>query len=126
MTRRAQPEQAIHVAVLDYLRMVLPGALPSHSPNEFAGSGPEIARQMAKHRWMGTCKGWPDLEVALPGGMMLFFEVKSSKGRLTDDQAAVIDKLDAMGHLVAVVRSVDDVRRALKAWGVPTKERHVS
>lgn len=119
---RRSIELPIHRAILIYLRAVLPaGSLVHHSPNEFDASGPLIARQVAKHKSMGMVVGWPDLEAITAQGV-LFFEVKAPGSPVSAAQREVHEALAAMGHRVAVVRSIDDVRAALGGWGIATRE----
>lgn len=48
-----------------------------------------------------------------PAGRLLAVECKMPGGRLTADQAAFLDGVRAMGGLSLVVRSVDELDRAL-------------
>jgi hypothetical protein len=65
--------------------------------------------------------GVPDL-VLTHAGRAFFFEVKSPTGRLRPAQKLFLERATASGAKCAVVRSIDDVRAALQAWGVPTRE----
>ena len=59
-------------------------------------------------------KGHPDLCGFLrPSGRMVMLEVKSAKGRLSPEQRAWAAVLTAGGVCYAVVRSLDDVAKAL-------------
>ena len=69
----------------------------------------------------GLLPGIPDLSVACPGSRILYFEVKTAKGRLSEAQAEIVRRLRAAGCLVAVVTSIDDVERALAGWNIPTR-----
>lgn len=62
--------------------------------------------------------GLPDLLIWLPNAKVLFVEVKSTIGRLSDVQEAFRARLEVFGHGVAVVRTVDDLEDALLANGV--------
>ncbi len=122
-------EQPVHLAVLQYLRLVLPGVPIHHSPNGFgvklpAGVPPNIrtivyaaiakAMSLAKH--LGCVPGWPDIEcIMVPP---LFFEVKPEGEYPSPEQKAVGAALQAAGARWAVVRSIDDVAECLDAWGV--------
>ena len=55
------------------------------------------------------------------GSRILYFEVKTAKGRLSEVQAEIVRRLRSAGCLVAVVTSIDDVERALAEWGVATR-----
>lgn len=124
--RRQSPEAAIHEAVVDYLRVALPDAVVATVKNEINKSGAAFAREMAQAKRRGIVPGFPDILV-LPFshiGTMLF-EVKAPGGYPTETQRAVHERLRALGYRVAVVRSVDDARAALREWGVWTRETGV-
>lgn len=53
--------------------------------------------------------GMPDVLGQLPGGRLLAIEVKRPSGKVTDDQAAFLEKAGRSGALAFVARSVDDV-----------------
>lgn len=116
MTRR-DLETPIHKAILAYLRLTLPRALVHHSPNSIGLSGARIRNQITKARDMGTVKGWPDLTIIAAGHPPLFMEVKAPGNYPDKDQRALHDALRDQGAMVAVVRSVDDARAMLNAWG---------
>lgn len=119
----ADREGPVHRAVLNYLRLVMPGALIHHSPNENSLSNRDrtgAAISSARARSLGTVKGFPDILV-LPdtSRIPMFFEVKSGSGKLTEAQELVVQQLRALGYFVGVVRSVDEVAALLKAWEIP-------
>ena len=78
--------------------------------------------EAARLRWTGVLAGVPDLAVLAPVGKVFFLEVKTPDGRLSADQAEMFDQLVALGIDAAIVRSVDDVRAAFRAWGIETRE----
>lgn len=53
--------------------------------------------------------GVPDRVILLPGGRIVFAELKAAKGKLSDVQAYRIDQLRRLGFEVRVVRTVEDV-----------------
>ena len=122
---RVDREGPIHRAIVQYLRAVLPtDCIVHHSANEGVRGGRKGMLDGARRKAMGQVAGWPDITVlchahAFPA---LFFEVKAPGGYASPAQAALHDQLKALGYLVAVVRSVDDVRAALRGWSVATKE----
>lgn len=117
------PEDAIQVAIVDYLRAVLPhGWIVKATANK-----PRSVAMGALEKRMGTVAGWPDLEVVGRGGamdrpMVCYFEVKAPKGHLSPVQREIHDKLMDAGFPVAVVRSIDDVRRHARLWGLPIRD----
>lgn len=52
-------------------------------------------------------KGWPDLVLVHPDKGVIFAELKTDRGRLSDDQKAWIDLLDAAGAAVHVWKPSD-------------------
>lgn len=52
--------------------------------------------------------GTPDLLVVVPGGRIVFVEVKTPAGRLSPAQRSAHAELTRLGATVVVVRSVDD------------------
>jgi hypothetical protein len=111
------PEDRIQIAILDYLEAVAPDLICFAVPNE----GKRSYTVAARHKLLGMVAGVPDLVLSY-GGRAFFLEVKSPAGRLRPAQKEFLDRAQASGAKAAVVRSVDDVRAALAAWGVPTRE----
>ena len=110
-------EDRIQIAILDYLEAVAPHVLFFAVPNE----GRRSYTAAARHKLLGMVAGVPDL-VLVHEGRALFFEVKAPDGRLRPAQKLFLERAHAAGAKAAVVRSIDDVRAALQAWGVPTKD----
>lgn len=114
-------EGPIHRAVLAFLRAVLPaGWLIHHSPN-----GGTLKGDVGRAKGLGTLAGWPDLmivgrldDVTFVGCM----EIKAERGRLSEDQRAVCDRLMDCGISVRIIRSVEDARKAVADWGLPSRE----
>lgn len=61
--------------------------------------------------------GVPDRLVVLPGGRVLFAELKAAGGRLSRVQRLQIDRLRCLGAETWVVRGEDGVREFLEALG---------
>lgn len=70
----------------------------------------------------GQIKGVPDIICPCFKGITVYFEVKTPAGIVEDDQKLYHEKLTSMGHKVAVVRCVDQVRQWLSLWGL-SRER---
>ena len=119
-------ERPIQRAVVAYLRQVLPDAIVHHSVNEQALSGRDrrgAAIAMRNAKLDGMSPGFPDVIVLSWAHMpVMLFEVKAEGGRLTQGQRATQEHLRTLGHKIAVVRSVDDVREALAEWGIASRE----
>jgi hypothetical protein len=118
-SRKAQSEAQIQKAIVDYLRAVLPHAIVSAIPN----GSQRTASGRPANAVAGLLPGMPDLMVLLPQGRVIFFEVKAAKGRVSDNQLNIHMQMQPLDHVVAVVRSIDETRNALKIWGIETKEK---
>lgn len=113
-------EDRIHRAILEYLRTVLPR--PRAGPIHYPAGGLRKKGVAGKMKGLGQVAGVPDLIWWLPTGSFAF-EVKTDTGRLSPAQRAFISDLESVGVRVAVVRSIDDARRALNEWGIKVRER---
>ncbi|MGO9418036.1 VRR-NUC domain-containing protein [Roseiarcus sp.] len=111
-------EARIQAAVVEWIRTAAPHVLVFHVPNGGLRSKAEAARL----KWQGALAGVPDLVIVAPGGKAFFIEVKTEAGRLSADQRTVHDCLVALGAPAAIVRSIDEARRAFAAWGLATRE----
>ncbi len=115
MTARETP---IHCAIVEYLRLVLPDALIFHPAN----GGKRGKREAAELKRMGVLAGVFDIAIISGDARICFLEVKAPKGVLSDPQEAFGVALDSAGVPWAVIRSIDDARRALSLFGISTKE----
>jgi hypothetical protein len=75
-----------------------------HSPN----GGKRNAIEAAKFKAMGVRAGFPDLG--------LFIELKTAKGRQTDNQKYFQKALEAQGYRYEVVRSLNDFRQIISNY----------
>lgn len=119
MTGRADIEGPIHRSILRYLRLTLPhGWIVQHTANN-----PRNARMGAAEKAKGAIAGWPDLAIygQIDGQARAWFlEVKPPRAPVPDHQRETHDRLMAVGFPVRVARSVDDARRAVWDWGLPS------
>lgn len=113
-------EDKIQLAILEYLEIVLPPyAVVLHVPN----GGWRSLSEGIKFKLLGVRKGAADLLILLPPQARSFWlEVKSPKGRVSPEQTEFGEDVRALGGGWAVVRSIEDVRNALAAWGIQTRE----
>lgn len=72
------------------------------------------------YRKFGGLPGVSDILGVLDDGRFLAVEVKTSTGKLRDDQRTFLDAVQKRGGLALVVRSVADLDRALTFEGVGT------
>lgn len=114
-------EGPVQRAVLAYFRQTLPhGFLIQSTANK-----PRSKVQGAREKALGAVKGWPDLAIYGParfGSTVWFAEIKAPGGKVSDAQRDVHDRLLELGFSVRVLRSVEDARKAVADWGLPSKD----
>lgn len=115
MPRGAQSEIAIQTLFRSRARILCPAVGIVAVPN--AAKRTQWAAQQAKREGMAT--GFPDLICLAPGGLVAFIEFKAAKGRLSDNQAEWIDRLQSMGFPCSVQRDPDEALEWLRGLGFP-------
>lgn len=69
-------------------------------------------------------RGFPDLVGEIPpGGRALYIEVKTPKGRLSEEQEAFLERKRSRGAVAFVARSPHDAIKALATVGFKPAER---
>lgn len=107
-------EESIQRALADYLPFALkPGVMWTHMPS--GGMRDRVAG--AKLKAMGHHAGWPDLQFVYAGTVM-FLELKSGKGRISDTQLAVHQGLRNAGVTVRVAVGFEEAMATLDDWGL--------
>lgn len=123
----AQPERQAAVAVLRWLRLVLPvGSLVAAVRNEEQPRSQEPrarARFHAARKAAGVLVGFPDLVAVMPGSRVLFVEMKApGSGVLSLTQQGLHERFRTLGHPVVTATSIETARHGLQALGVPLRE----
>jgi len=121
-------EEAIHCHIAQYLSIVIDE--PSRwctveVSNQQKGKAGMLKQKALKRK--GVITGWPDIQIFWIKTEtadwrekleLIFLEVKSATGSLSKEQKALHIELRNEGHYVFVVRSVDDVKKALQEVGM--------
>lgn len=104
---RLQPEEAIMVAVFDYVRLIKMDRYIWHIANERKTS-PQYGLKLKR---MGVKSGVSDIFAAIPKESFhgLFIEVKTKEGRLTDSQKKFINDMQEMGYYAVACYGIEDV-----------------
>lgn len=113
-----QSENSIQRGIVNYLRATLSRARVFAIPNR----APRTASGRAFNGCPGLLPGVPDLEIVAPGGRCYFLEVKTAKGKTSSNQEAFLSWCALQAVPYAVVRNIDEVRVAVRAWGLQTRE----
>lgn len=107
-------EDKLHLAVAQYLTWALrPPAWWTTFP--LGGGG---AVRGARLKAKGTKAGVPDILVVAPKRPLLWIELKTTTGVVSDEQEECHEHLVAAGCQVVVARDLDDVAAALAAAGL--------
>lgn len=119
--RRRTPEADFQRSLVRDLRAILlPPFVIHHPANEVRRGGREGRIAQGINEGMGVHPGFADL-IILSAKQVVFFELKSATGTLSDDQIAFRDFVRGQGHGWALVRTLDDALAALKAFGIVTR-----
>jgi hypothetical protein len=109
-------EDKIQEDIVKYLHYVLVDKIIISIPNE----GRRSPAQAARLKRMGMRPGAADL-LLIWRGRPFFFEVKTAKGVQSRDQEYFEADCAALGIPYTVVRSLDDMRRAVLRLGIETR-----
>lgn len=124
--RLAQAEDELQRAIVKWLRYALREDVRfTHVPL----GGKRRRVEAAIFKGLGVMAGWPDLIFAwserhFDGAHMValsrsaFMELKAAGGKLTDEQRDFQQWCQSWAIPHAVVRSLDDVVAAVRAWGI--------
>jgi hypothetical protein len=116
--RRQQPEQKFQASVKEYLDLALP------KPGSWFGASAAIGTCKTTGgilKGMGYRAGTPDMLICQVGRPPIWLELKSACGVLSKAQEQCRKDLIAAGCYWELVRTLDDVERALKRFGVPLR-----
>lgn len=111
-------EKDIQNAILAYLSIRKIFAWPVQTQGQYDPSK-KIYRRPPKFFVYGV----PDIEAALPGGVTVRIEVKSSVGRQSPHQILFEKRMKELGHHYLVARSVREVDDYLNATGLMAQRR---
>jgi hypothetical protein len=119
----AKPETILHRTVADWLRVAL--RPPSFFTTFPAGGGGKVRGAQLKR--LGLVAGVPDILVMHPiakagseyGCWLIGIELKSPKGRQSDEQKVVAHAFEQAGGFYHIARSVDEVEAILREYAIP-------
>lgn len=113
--KSVRAEDSLQAACVRFYRFQYPQHLIMSFPAGFVFGGDAVKRAMTANRMkaMGYQVGCPDLMIITPNEVR-FIEMKVDKGRLTDNQKEVHERLKNMGYRVDVCRSLDEFVEMVK------------
>jgi hypothetical protein len=80
------------------------------------GSSTGDARIISQMSQLGMVKGISDLIIWLPNGKSIMVEVKNSTGSQSADQIKIQQKLEKLGGIYILVRSLDDFKQKISLY----------
>jgi hypothetical protein len=110
-------EDKIQKTLVAWLEAVVPGVFVFAIPN----AARRTAGGRAGNAVPGLRKGMPDL-CFLVDLMAHFVEVKTPDGGLSQAQIDCHRELDEAGYCVTTATSIEELREAVAAWGIHTRE----
>lgn len=114
--RRQQPEQDFQMAVKQYLDLALPKPDSWFGASAVKGTNKTTGGIL---KGMGYKAGTPDMLVIYKWLPPMWLELKSARGTLSKAQEQCRKDLVAAGCCWALCRTLDDVERVLRRFGVP-------
>jgi hypothetical protein len=114
--RKQRPEELVHRAIADYLRIVAP--INHFWWAHYPAGGARTPAEGGIFKAMGVVPGVADILVIPHGGIAHWLEVKAAKGGQSESQKAFAGVMIALGCPYAVVRAVDEADTMLRQWGV--------
>jgi hypothetical protein len=114
-----QSENQIQQGIVDWLNAVL---LPTHRVFAVPNASRRTAGGKSANAVPGLRKGVLDLMILGPDGRAFSIEVKRPGGELSSEQEEWIGWLWSKNCPAAVVTTIEEVRNALIAWHIPTRE----
>lgn len=121
LSRRANPEAALHRAVAAYLRLAL--RPPTIWTTIGHGGGGRV--RGAQLKAMGVQPGWPDIIILNACGNAPFYvevvgiELKSATGSLSAEQKAIASAFKTAGAWYGVAYDVGQVETILRQFNIP-------
>lgn len=115
---RRDPETQLQIAVAQFLNLALPPEVTWTAINPIPAKS-KAAAGLSKA--MGLRPGVFDLLFLWPIHQCGLIELKSDSGRASGNQLDFADRLSAARIPYDYCRSVLDVERALRSWGIPLK-----
>ena len=113
--RDSNLETRFQAAAVEYIRRVAPQCIV-----HFVKNGGQGSKTRAK--WMGEIAGFPDLLILDEHGLAYLIEMKAPEGKLNDKQKDFRDLCRKRRQPWAQCTTINDVRDALKLWGIKTRE----
>ena len=119
--KRAQPEQALQRAVVNYLALCVgkPPFGPAWTARNPVSFKSRIVAGISQR--MGMKPGWPDLDLVWQG-RYYGVELKAPKGRVSEAQNEAIVEIGKASGIVFICRSLNEFKQILAVIGVLTKE----
>jgi hypothetical protein len=111
--RQLASEHSLQASLLEHLRFnAKPDVYWFAIPNAGRRSWQAGARMKAE----GLTRGVADLCIMLPRGRTGWLEMKTAKGRQTDEQMGFQARCERMEHHYAVARNLEEAVDILKRW----------
>jgi VRR-NUC domain len=112
--RRRRPEDGIHIAVCEHLRLrAKPNVVWLHVPN----GGTRNPREAARFKPMGVLPGASDLLLWHQGNAFAL-ELKAPGGRLSEAQLEFLARFNDAGGHSASAEGLDRALAVLQSWGL--------
>jgi hypothetical protein len=110
---RKESESLIQQQIFIYMNNTYRHIICHSVPN---GSSTGDARIISQMSQLGMVRGISDLIIWLPKGKSIMVEVKNSTGSQSADQIKIQQKLEKLGGIYILVRSLDDFKQKISLY----------
>jgi hypothetical protein len=110
---RQESEALIQQQIFIWLNNTYRNLIIHSVPN---GSSTGDARIISQMSQLGMVRGIADLIIWLPNGKAIMVEVKNSTGSQSADQIKIQQKLEKLGGIYILVRSLDDFKQKISLY----------
>ena len=108
LTKLIQTEHSLHIQCVQWFEIQHKVPLLNHQANENPrGNKIQMICYNKKMKSLGTKTGFPDIQI-LYNGQVLFIELKSLTGKLSDSQKTLFQQIESNGFQVHIIRTFED------------------
>lgn len=119
---KLSPEQSVQMSCVDFTMKCCIGVLVSASQNGlYLGEGRNIGQYIEKQKRLGMLPGEFDLMLTWDNKNILFCEMKSKRGILSESQIEVMLIRKQQGFNCFVAHSLVEYYDGLRRYGVPIR-----
>ena len=116
-----QSEAILQQICVGYLKDKYPDIIYNVSLSGIKLSGNTKYQVINTMKAQGWVTGIPDVTLHLPNSVTLCLELKTIKGRQSEEQKVIENRLTKLGHTYLIVRTLDDLKEIMTKYYIKEK-----